>query len=345
VKKRNLIMAGITEYIKTLLEGKDLTFEQATDLLDVIFDGEVPEAQVAAFLTAMRAKGPKAPEVAGLAKSLRSHVVKVETGIENMVDVVGTGGATVKTFNVSTAAAIVAAGAGVYVAKHGNRAITSKSGSADVLTELGVKIDPGPEVVAECIKQAHVGFMFAPMFHPAMKYVQPIRKSLGFRTVFNILGPLANPADVPALVLGVAAEGLMEMMAQALKMLGARYAMVVHSDGLDEISTLTTTKILELKDGQIAAKELNPQELGIGVTDINDLTVSDPQKSAVVVKDILSGKDKGPRKDIVILNAAAAIIAAGMADDFASAVKIAAASISEGKASAALEKLIEVSNS
>jgi len=338
-------MAGITDYIKTLLEGEDLSFEQATDLLDVIFDGEVPEAQIAAFLTAMRAKGPKAPEVAGLAKSLRSHVVKVETGIDNMVDVVGTGGAAVKTFNVSTAAAIVAAGAGVYVAKHGNRAITSKSGSADVLTELGVKIDPGPDVVAECIKQAHVGFMFAPMFHPAMKYVQPIRKSLGFRTVFNILGPLANPADVPALVLGVAEEGLMEMMAQALKMLGTKYAMVVHSDGLDEISTLTTTKILELKDGQIAAKELNPQELGIALTDINDLTVSDPQKSAAVVKDILSGKDKGPRKDIVALNAAAAIIAAGMADDFASATRIAAASISEGKASASLEKLIEVSNS
>ncbi|MCP4607881.1 MAG: anthranilate phosphoribosyltransferase [Planctomycetes bacterium] len=338
-------MAGITDYIKTLLEGEDLSFEQATDLLDVIFEGEVPEAQIAAFLTAMRAKGPKAPEVAGLAKSLRSHVVKVETGIDNMVDVVGTGGAAVKTFNVSTAAAIVAAGAGVYVAKHGNRAITSKSGSADVLTELGVKIDPGPELVAQCIKQAHVGFMFAPMFHPAMKYVQPIRKSLGFRTVFNILGPLANPANVPALVLGVAEEGLMEMMAQALKMLGAKYAMVVHSDGLDEISTLTTTKILELKDGHIAAKELNPQELGIGVTDINDLTVSDPHKSAAVVKDILSGKDKGPRKDIVVLNAAAAIIATGMADDFASAVKLAAASIDEGKASAALEKLIEVSNS
>ena len=338
-------MAGITEYIKMLLEGEDLSFEQATDLLDVIFEGEVPEAQIAAFLTAMRIKGLKAPEVAGLAKSLRGHVVKVETGIDNMVDVVGTGGAAVKTFNVSTAAAIVAAGAGVYVAKHGNRAITSKSGSADVLTELGVKIDPGPELVAECIKQAHVGFMFAPMFHPAMKYVQPIRKSLGFRTVFNILGPLANPADVPALVLGVAEEGLMEMMAQALKMLGTRYAMVVHSDGLDEISTLTTTKILELKDGQITAKELNPQELGIGLTDINDLTVSDPQKSAAVVKDILSGKDKGPRKDIVALNAAAAIIAAGMADDFASATKIAAVSISEGKASASLEKLIEVSNS
>ena len=337
-------MAGITEYIKTLLEGEDLSFEQATDLLDVIFEGEVPEAQIAAFLTAMRIKGLKAPEVAGLAKSLRSHVVKVTTGIENMVDVVGTGGAAIKTFNVSTAAAIVAAGAGVYVAKHGNRAITSKCGSADVLTELGVKIDPGPEVVAECIKQAHVGFMFAPMFHPAMKYVQPIRKSLAFRTVFNILGPLANPADVPALVLGVAEEGLMEMMAEALKMLGTRYAMVVHSDGLDEISTLTKTKILELKDGQIATKELNPQELGIELADIEDLTVTDAKTSASVLREILSGQENGPRKDIVILNAAAAIIAAGMADNFASAIKKAEASISEGKASASLEKLIEVSN-
>ncbi|MHC4244554.1 MAG: anthranilate phosphoribosyltransferase [Planctomycetota bacterium] len=337
-------MAGITDYIKTLLEGEDLSFEQATDLLDVIFEGEVPEPQIAAFLTAMRIKGLKAPEVAGLAKSLRSHAVKVKTGIENMVDVVGTGGAAVKTFNVSTAAAIVAAGAGVYVAKHGNRAITSKSGSADVLTELGVKIDPGPEVVAECIKQAHVGFMFAPMFHPAMKYVQPIRKSLGFRTVFNILGPLANPADVPALVLGVAEEGLMEMMAEALKMLGTRYAMVVHSGGLDEISTLTTTKILELKDGQITSKELNPKELGIELADIEDLTVTDAKTSAAVLREILSGKESGPRKDIVILNAAAAIIAAGMADDFASAIKTAAESISTGKASASLEKLIEVSN-
>jgi anthranilate phosphoribosyltransferase len=339
-----MIMAEITEYLKTLIEGKDLSYEQATNLLDVIFEGEVPEPQIAAFLTAMRIKRPKAPEVAGLAKSLRSHAVKVSPSIDNMVDVVGTGGAVVKTFNVSTAAAIVAAGAEVYVAKHGNRAITSKSGSADVLTELGVKIDPGPEVVAECIKQAHVGFMFAPMFHPAMKYVQPIRKSLGFRTVFNILGPLANPADVPALVLGVAEEGLMEMMAEALKMLGTKYAMVVHSNGLDEISTITTTKILELKDGQITNKELNPKDFGMELVDIQDLTVTDAKNSAKVISDILSGKETGPRKDIVILNAAAAIIAASMADDFASAVKKAQASISEGKASDCLEKLIEVSN-
>jgi len=337
-------MATIIEYITPLLQGENLSFEQATSLLDVVFEGEVPEAQIAAFLTAMRIKGPTAHEVAGLARSLRSHAVKVEPGIENLVDVVGTGGAAVKTFNVSTASALVAAGAGVYVAKHGNRAITSKCGSADVLAELGVKIDPGPEVVAECIREAHVGFMFAPMFHPAMKYVQPIRKSLGFRTVFNILGPLANPADVPSLVLGVAEERLMPMMAEALQLLGAQYAMVVHSDGLDEISTASVTKIAELKDGRITRSELNPQDLGIELADIDVLKVADAQTSAKIVKDILTGNETGVGKDIVVLNASAAVIAGGLADDFAAAMKLAEASINDGNALACLERLIEVSN-
>ncbi|MHC4626044.1 MAG: anthranilate phosphoribosyltransferase [Planctomycetota bacterium] len=337
-------MATIIEYINPLLKGEDLSFEQATSLLDVVFTGEVPEAQVAAFLTAMRVKGPTAQEVAGLAKSLRSHAVKVEPGIENLVDVVGTGGAVVKTFNVSTAAALVAAGAGVHVAKHGNRAITSKCGSADVLAELGVKIDPGPEVVAECIRQARVGFMFAPMFHPAMKYVQPIRKSLGFRTVFNILGPLSNPAGVPSLVLGVAEEGLMQMMAEALNMLGARYAMVVHSEGLDEISTGSVTQIAELSGGKITQKQLNPKELGIEEADIEKLKVDDAKASARIVEDILSGKETGPAKDIVVLNASAAIIAGGLVENFASALKLAEASISDGSARDCLAKLIEVSN-
>ncbi len=337
-------MAGITEYIKTLLEGEDLSFEQATDLLDVIFEGEVPEAQVAAFLTAMRVKGPKAPELAGLAKSLRSHAVAVKVDIDNLVDTCGTGGGAIKTCNISTAAAIVAAGAGVYVAKHGNRGITSKCGSADVLEQLGVKIDASAETVAECIKEAHIGFMFAPMFHPAMKYVQPIRKSLGFRTVFNILGPLANPANAQRQVLGVADEGLMQLVAEALRLLGTQYAMVVHSNGMDEISTVTTTKILELKEGQITSKELNPEELGIGLADIEDLKVTDAKTSAKVLRDILGGKESGPRKDIVVLNAAAAIIAGGLADDFASAIKSAQTSVSEGRALACLEKLIEVSN-
>jgi anthranilate phosphoribosyltransferase len=337
-------MAGIKEYIKTLLEGEDLSFEQATSLLDDIFEGDVPEAQIAAFLTAMRIKGPKAPELAGLARSLRSHAVAVKVDIDNLVDTCGTGGGSIKTCNISTAAAIVAAGAGVYVAKHGNRGITSKCGSADVLEQLGVKIGPGPEVVAQCIKEAHIGFMFAPMFHPAMKYVQPIRKSLGFRTVFNILGPLANPANAQRQILGVADEALMQLVAEALKLLGTRFAMVVHSNGMDEISTVTTTKILELKEGQITSKKLNPEELGIGLADIEDLRVSDAKTSAKVLRDILSGKESGPRRDIVVLNAAAAIIAGGLADDFASAINSAQTSVSDGRASACLEKLIEVSN-
>jgi len=337
-------MATIIEYVNPLLKGQSLSFEQARSLLDVVFEGQVPEAQIAAFLTAMQIKGLTAPEIAGLAQSLRSHAVKVEAGIDNLVDVVGTGGAAVKTFNVSTAAALVAAGAGVYVAKHGNRAITSKCGSADVLAELGVRIDPGPQVVAKCIKEAHIGFMFAPMFHPAMKYVQPIRKSLGFRTVFNILGPLANPAGAPSLVLGVAEEGLMPVMAEALRVLGTRYALVVHSDGLDELSTAAVTKIAELKDGRITNKELNPQDLGIEPADIEGLKVADARASAKIVRDILSGKQTGPGRDIVVLNASAAIIAGGLSGNFGSALKLAEASISNGNALNCLEKLIDVSN-
>ncbi|MCK4292494.1 MAG: anthranilate phosphoribosyltransferase [Planctomycetes bacterium] len=337
-------MAEITEYIEPLLQGENLGFEQASSLLDCIFDGEVPQAQIAAFLTAMRIKGPTAPELAGLAKSLRTHAVPVKVDVDNLVDTCGTGGGAIKTSNVSTAAAIVAAGAGVYVAKHGNRGITSKCGSADVLEALGVKIDASAQTVAECIKEAHIGFMFAPMFHPAMKYVQPIRKSLGFRTVFNILGPLANPAGAKRQVMGVADERLMQLVAEALKLLGTQYAMVVHGRGMDEISAVTTTKILELKDGQIQSKELNPQDFGISLASVEDLKVSDAKTSAAHLRDILSGKEVGPRRDIVILNAAAAIVAGDLAEDFASAIELAQGSISDGRASNCLEKLIEVSN-
>jgi len=337
-------MAAITDYIKQLIEGEDLSFEQATGLLDVIFEGQVPEVQIAAFLTAMQIKGATSTELAGLARSLRKRAVRVKVDIDNLVDTCGTGGGAIKTSNISTAAAIVAAGAGVYVAKHGNRGITSACGSADVLEQLGVKIDAGPQIVAECIKEAHIGFMFAPMFHPAMKYVQPIRKSLGFRTVFNILGPLANPAGATAQVLGVADESLMQLVAEALKLLGTRYAMVVHSNGLDEISTAAVTKIAELKDGQIVHKQLNPQELGIKLADIEQLKVTDAKTSAKVLRDLLNSKEAGPRKDIVVLNAGAAIIAGGLADDFKSAISKAEASISSGNALNCLEKLIEISN-
>ena len=338
-------MAKITEYLEILLEGNDLTFDQAQRLLDIVFEGGVPDVQIAAFLAAMRAKSATANELAGLAGSLRSHAVRVETGIDNLVDTCGTGGARLKTFNISTAAALVAAGAGAYVAKHGNRGITSKCGSADVLAELGVNIAPGPERVAECIREAHIGFMFAPKFHPAMKYVQPIRQSLDFRTAFNILGPLANPAGATAQVMGVPEEGLMNKIAETLKVLGVKRAMVVHSRGLDEMSTMGPTKILELKDGQITAYEISPAEYGISLADFDSLKGGDAQTNATIVTDILSGKDAGARKDIVVLNTAAAVIVAGLADDFADAVKLAHSSIKEGKALACLEKLIEVSNS
>ncbi len=337
-------MAKINEYLEILLQQQDLTFDQAQSLLDTIFDGETPPAQVAAFLTAMRIKGAKSAELAGLASSLRNHAVRVETPLDNLIDTCGTGGARLKTFNISTAAAIVAAGAGAHVAKHGNRGITSKCGSADVLAELGVKIDCGVDRVAECITDAHIGFMFAPMFHPAMKYVQPIRKELGFRTVFNILGPLANPAFAAAQVMGVPDESLMPTIAQTLDLLGVKRAMVVHSDGLDEISTMGPTKVLHLKDGQTTESTLDPSDYGIAQADFQALKGGDAPTNAALIKDILSGADTGPRKDIVVINAAAAIIVAGLADEFAKAIEIANESIANGKAKEALEKMITISN-
>ncbi len=313
-------------------------------MLDFVFKGEVPEPQIAAFLTAMQIKGLTASELAGLAQSMRNHAVKVQTGLDNVIDIVGTGGAAVKTFNVSTASAIVAAGAGVHVAKHGNRAITSKCGSADVLEELGVNINPGPERVAQCVREANVGFMFAPMYHPAMKYVQPIRKSLGFRTVFNILGPLTNPAGVNSIVLGVAEEGLLKMMAEVLNILGTKFALVVHSNGLDEISLTGITKICELKNGQITEKQMNPNDFGIKSASIEQIQITDAKSSAKCIRNVLTGEENGPCRDIILLNSAAGIIAAGLADDFSSAIELAKKAIDDGKAINCLEILIEISN-
>lgn len=338
-------MAEMMEYLNRLIKGGELSFEDARGLVDTILNGEVPPGQVAAFLTAMRIKGASPAEIAGFASSLREHAVRVETGLDNMVDTCGTGGAKLKTFNISTASAFVAAGAGVYVAKHGNKGITSKCGSADVLEALGVNLDPGPEKVAECIKQARIGFMFAPKFHPAMKYVQPVRKELGFRTVFNILGPLANPAHASAQVMGVADESLMPMIVETLKIIGIKRAMVVHSDGLDEISTMGVTKVMQLKDGNITESTISPVEIGMEIADFNSLKGSDAQGNAGIIRDILAGKETGAKKDIVILNAAAAIIVAGLAENFNEAIKIADESVTSGKAGTALKMLVEISNS
>jgi anthranilate phosphoribosyltransferase len=338
-------MATIAEHIEPLLRGENLSQQQASKVLDIIFEGEVPETQIAAFLTAMRCKPTTAAELAGLARSLREHAVKVNAGIDNLVDTCGTGGAAVKTFNISTAAALVAAGAGVHIAKHGNRAITSKCGSADVLAELGVNIEAGPDCVGRCIKEAGIGFMFAPKYHPAMKYVQPVRKMLGFRTVFNFLGPLANPAGVKAQVLGVADQTLMPVVAEALSLLGVERAMIVHSNGLDEISIMGPTKITELKAGRLTEWTLYPGDYGVKTGTLDLLSGGDAKCNAEIVKTILAGKEKDARKDIVVLNAAAAIIVGGLTEDFGSAVKIAKQAIDNGQAMQRLEKMIEVSNS
>jgi anthranilate phosphoribosyltransferase len=337
-------MANITQYLEIILNGKDLTFEQAKALQDTIFEGQVTEVQIAAFLAMMRMKRATAGEIAGLAQSLRDHAVPVQVDLPNLIDTCGTGGAFVKTFNISTAAALVAAGAGAYVAKHGNRGITSRCGSADVLDELGVNIDPGPQVVAECIRQAHIGFMFAPKFHPAMKFVQPIRKSLDFRTAFNILGPLANPAGVRAQVMGVSDAELLERIAESLQRLGAKRAMVVHGQGMDEISLLGKTRIIELRDGNITSFELDPGDYGISNASIDALGSGDAIANAAVIRDILAGTDRGPRRDIVVLNAAAALVVAELADGFTQAIPRAEAALDEGQALHCLEKLIEISN-
>ncbi len=337
-------MAKITEYLEVILEGRDMTFEQAEALLDVIFEGGVAEVQIAAFLAAMRVKKAAVSEIAGLATSLRKHAVPVNVSVSPLIDTCGTGGAAMKTFNISTAAAFVAAGAGAYVAKHGNRGITSACGSADVLTALGVNVAPGPERVAECIEQAHIGFMFAPKFHPAMKHVQPVRQSLDFRTAFNILGPLANPARVPAQVMGVSDAALMPRIAETLKQLGLQRAMVVHSNGLDEISTMGPTRILHLKDGLIREEKLDPTEYGIRLADFGELAGGDAVANAAIVRAVLSGQEHGAKKDIVLLNAAAAIIVAGLAKDFVEGIEKADQAIASGKAMDCLEKLVKLSN-
>jgi anthranilate phosphoribosyltransferase len=338
-------MVKITEFLNIILEGKDLSFEQAKKLLDTIFTGEVPEMQIAAFLAAMRVKKAAVSEMAGLASSLREHAVKVETGLDNLVDTCGTGGAAMKIFNISTASALVAAGAGVYIAKHGNRAITSNCGSADVLTALGVNVAPGPEKVAKCIQEAHIGFMFAPKFHPAMKHVQPIRQSLDFHTAFNILGPLANPAGAAAQVMGVADPSLMRRIGETLKMLGLRRVMVVHSCGLDEISTMGPTEILHFKNGQFSNETLDPVYYGIPRTDYNSLAGGNADINAGIIKDIIGGNLTGARKDIVVLNAAAAIMVSGLADNFAQGIELADQAITRGLAAKCLESLVQISNS
>lgn len=323
--------------------GRTLSQDEVFEGLDRMTAGEATPAQMGAFLMGLRVRGETVDELTGAARLLRMRMLPV-VAPEGAVDIVGTGGDGLKTYNVSTCAAFVAAGAGLTVAKHGNRSVSSLSGASDVLTALGVKIDLNPAQIASVIDTAGVGFLWAPMHHPAMKVWAPIRAELGLRTLFNLMGPICNPANVERQVVGVFAAEWVEPIAQVLGRLGSRHAWVVHGrDGLDELSTTGPTLVAELKGGAVRTFEVSPEDAGLARASIADLKGGDAAANAVALRDVLAGA-KGAYRDIVVMNAGAALVVGGKAADLKDGVERAAASIDSGAARAALERLIAASN-
>jgi len=331
------------DVLNLLLRHQDLSFNQARETMEGIMSGVYSNAEIGGFLTAMAVKGETPQEIAGFADAMREKMVKVPLESE-AIDMCGTGGDGKGTFNISTAASFVVAGAGVPVAKHGNRSISSKSGSADVLSELGVDIQMPPEKAGEMIEELGLGFLFAPAFHPAMKYVMPARKALGVRTVFNILGPLCNPAQVKRQVIGLFDGSLTEKMAHVLKLLDAKSAMLVHGDdGMDEITTVTGTNISWLNsDSEISSLYMDVEEMGFASSRVEDLQGGNAAENAGIIRDILAGTS-GPKRDIVVLNAAAGLVVAGRAENFQDGIGQAEESIDSGAAEQVLHQLVEAS--
>ena len=335
----------IQQIIRKVVEGQDLSEAESAAVMTEIMEGRATDAQIGCFLTALRLKGETVEEITGCARVMREKVTRIDAGEGRfaVVDTCGTGGDRKGTFNVSTAAALVVAGAGVRVAKHGNRSVSSHSGSADVLKELGVNIEAEPDVMARCIREAKIGFLFAPKLHAAMKYAIGPRREIGIRTVFNILGPLTNPAGAPCQVMGVYDGRLTEPLANVLKNLGSRHCFVVHgSDGLDEITITGATHVAELVAGEVKTYELEPETLGLARVSEEALVVDSPQASAQVIRGVLAG-DKDARRDMVLANASAALVAAGAADDLSGGVAVGAEAIDSGAARQALDKLIACS--
>jgi anthranilate phosphoribosyltransferase len=323
--------------------GASLAEDEIKDAFETMMSGVASPVQMAAFLMALRVRGETIPEITGASRLMREHMLPVEAP-PDAVDIVGTGGDGHNTFNVSTCAALVAAGAGVPVAKHGNRAVSSLSGASDVLTALGVKIDVPPLIISRSIAKAGVGFMWAPLHHPAMKAWAPARAELGIRTILNLLGPLANPAGVKRQVVGVFNAAWTEPIAEALKNLGSVHAWVVHgSDGLDEITTTGPTRVTELKDGKIRSFEARPDDAGLPPASLEDLKGGDATVNAVAIRELLGG-EHGPFRDIVLLNAGAALIVAGKCADLKEGAARAARAIDDGSAARALDKLVAVTN-
>ncbi len=328
------------QYIAMLLDGKDLTQDQAHDAMSAIMGGDATEAQIAGFLVALRAKGETVDEITGCALAMREAATRIDVAGLEVVDTCGTGGTHKGIFNVSTASALVAAGAGVPIAKHGNRGASSSFGSADVLQVLGVNIEAEPSVVERCIRDVGIGFLFAPLMHKAMKFAIGPRRQLGVRTVFNILGPLTNPAGARRQVLGVFAEELVEPIAGVLKNLGASRALVVHSaDGMDEISACAETTAAFLDDGGVDVRTLEPGVFGMDVVAREDLAAASAEESAATIRAVLDGEGGAPRT-MVLLNAGAAIYVGGKADDVEQGIRLAGESIDSGNARRTLDRLV-----
>jgi anthranilate phosphoribosyltransferase len=330
------------EAIEQLLQGTALRREQARDVMDQVMAGDVTTGQLAGLLIALRAKGETVEEMTGFVESMRAHSTPLELPV-GAIDTCGTGGDRAGTFNISTAAALVAAGAGIPVAKHGNRAASSRCGSADVLEALGVDITLDANGVRRCIEVAGMGFCFAPTFHPAMRHAGPARRELGVRTVFNVLGPLANPGRVRRQALGVGAAPLAPLMVRVLKDLGHERALVFYGeDGLDELTTTGGSRVFELRDGGVREYELDPRDLGLSRSQPADLLGGTPPENADLLRRVLDG-ESGPRRDVVLLNAAAAVLAAGRADDWPQAVTVARESLDSKRARQVLDRLVETS--
>jgi anthranilate phosphoribosyltransferase len=333
----------IKEAISILIEGIDLSESEMSNTMREIMEGRATDAQIGAFLTALRLKGETIDEITGAAKVMREKALSIKAP-EGTVDTCGTGGDMAHTFNISTTAAFVVAGVGIPVAKHGNRSVSSKSGSADLLQALGVNIELPPEKVEKCLMDVGFGFLFAPLFHGAMKYALGPRREIGIRTVFNILGPLTNPAGTKYQVLGVYSSGLTETIANVLGNLGCLHAFVVHGeDGLDEITITGRTKISELKDRRIESYFIDPTDFGIKLGKVEDLLGGEAKENAEITINILKG-EKGPKRDIVLLNASSAIVASGKANDLKEGIAIAQKSIDSGVALRKLEEIRKATN-
>lgn len=335
----------IKEALAKIVAGNNLSVAEAKGVMGEIMRGEATSAQIGAFLTALRMKGETVEEIAGCARAMRESAIAVKPRRDVLVDTCGTGGDNSGTFNISTTVAFVAAGAGLAVAKHGNRSVSSRCGSADLLQALGVNLELSAEQVARCIDEVGIGFLFAPMLHPAMKHALGPRKEIGLRTIFNILGPLSNPAGAKRQLLGVYVSNLTEIMAEVLRALGAEHAFVVHgADGLDELSTTGPNKVSQLHNGKVETFQLDPRELGLHKAKLSDLAGGDVETNVGITKSLLQG-EKGPKRDIVLLNAAAALIVGGKARDFKEGLKLAAEAIDSGNALSKLKQLVEFSKS